>query len=29
VGLGASVVERDADEVEMTDPDGNEFHVRG
>ena len=29
VGLGASVVERGAGEVEMTDPDGNEFRVRG
>ena len=29
VGLGASVVERRADGVEMADPDGNEFVVRG
>lgn len=28
VGLGASVVGRDADTVEMADPDGNEFHLR-
>jgi len=27
-GLGASVVERRADEVEMADPDGNEYVVR-
>ena len=29
VSLGASVVERRADEVEMADPDGNEFVLRG
>lgn len=29
VGLGASVVGRSGDEVEMTDPDGNEFRLRG
>jgi predicted enzyme related to lactoylglutathione lyase len=28
VGLGASLVERRADEVEMADPDGNEFVLR-
>ena len=28
VGLGASEVARSGDEVEMADPDGNEFHVR-
>jgi len=29
VALGASVVERGHDEVEMADPDGNEFRLRG
>ncbi|KRE95462.1 hypothetical protein ASG76_07380 [Nocardioides sp. Soil774] len=29
VGLGASVTEHRGDEVEMADPDGNEFWVRG
>ena len=28
VGLGATVVERGHDEVEMADPDGNEFRLR-
>ena len=28
VGLGASVADRQGDEVKMTDPDGNEFHLR-
>ena len=28
-GLGASVVGRDHEEIEMADPDGNEFRVRG
>ena len=29
VGLGASVVRREDGDVQMTDPDGNELHVRG
>ena len=28
VSLGASLVERTDDDVEMADPDGNEFRVR-